>query len=230
MCRIGNRAFDGGSLHPTPSQDRCGATPSTSAYWSYWLAPAGQNRWTYSPLGPMGDVPKPGEVQLWMFGDTDVGGTRGSGVPKFSPSSLRAANHAPKTRTTPSPGATPSPGTTPAPSKAPTASSSVPSPPPRTVTHAASVRGRRVKPTHPSTVNRRAGSRRRRQRRSAPKRPQAAPRVHETVAGSAPVVAARPAAEHTSSGSALPLVVGLCLALTLVAGAVWTVRRRRRYE
>lgn len=225
MCRIGNRAFDGGALHPTPSEARCAATPSTSAYWSFWLAPAGQNKWTYSPLGPMGDVPKPGEVELWMFGATDVGGTRGSGVPKLPPSTLRAASRAPTTRTPSAPGTTPTPGTTPSPRSAPTASRSAPT----TVTHATSPRGRRVRATHQATTKRRVATRHRRSRRPARKPPGAAPRVHHTVAGAAPVVAAQPAAEHTSSGSALPLVVGLGLALILAAGAVWTVRRRR-YE
>ncbi len=147
ICRIGNQAFHDGSMYPTPSEDPCIQTPPASAYWSYWLAPAGQNRWTYSPLGPTGDVPAPGEVELWIFGATSIGASSGSGVPSFSPSRLRAANATATTRT--------------------------------------------------STTT--------------------APRV----------VSARPTRVRTSSGSAVPLVVGICLVLALAAGAARAARRRR---
>ncbi|MGN6171032.1 MAG: hypothetical protein ACTHQQ_23095, partial [Solirubrobacteraceae bacterium] len=218
ICRIGNQTFDDGTLHPTSSQASCNGTPGTSAYWSYWVAPAGQKTWTYSPLGPMGDVPKPGEVELWMFGATNVGGTRGSGVPKFAPSALRAAN-------------TPATKRAPKPSKAAAT----------TATHAASAPASSKRTGHRSAARRRTATRRRRPARSTRKRT-AAPRPSHRAAPAraAPVaparrttptvVAAQPTAEHTSSGSAGPLVVGLCLALTLAAGTLWTVRRRRRYE
>lgn len=208
MCRLGNQAFDGGTMHPTPSEDPCIDTPSTAAYWSYWLAPAGRNTWTYSPIGPMGDVPKPGEVELWMFGSTNVAGTRGSGVPKFPPSRLRAPNRAPPTHTSPTPSSA-TPPTAPRPSSA----------------HASRARAARR-----STAKHRTTTGRKQPRRAARKPPRAAsaPGRHAT-AGSAPVVSAQPTGEHTSSGSVAPLVVGLCLALALAAGAAWTVWRRRRY-
>src|SRR5260370_42248739 len=43
----------------------------------------------------MSHAPKPGEVDLWIFGGTDTGGTTGSGVPTFGPDSVRAHNVAP---------------------------------------------------------------------------------------------------------------------------------------
>ena len=209
ICRIGNEAFHGGAMYPTPNEDRCIATPSTSAYWSYWLAPAGQNTWTYSPIGPMGDVPKPGEVELWTFGATNAGGTRGSGVPTFSPNTLRAANPAPTTHTTAAPSTTR----------------------PTTATHAASARARAAKAAPRSTAKRRTATGHRQPRRPARKRPGAPRRARRAAVGSsAPVVSAQPTGEHTSSGSAGPLVLGLCLAVALAAGAVWTVWRRRRAE
>ncbi len=208
ICRIGNGAFHGGTLYPTPSEEPCTATPSTSAYWSYWIAPPGQNRWIYSPVGPMGDVPKPGEVELYLFGSTNVGGTHGSGVPKFPPNSLRPRDGHPPRRATPTPGA----------------------PAPRHAKHATSDHASRAKSAPATTAahHRQGGSRR--SRGKAPKHPGEPKTRRQTAVGSAPVVAAQPADARTSPGSVAPLVVGLCLALALSAGAVWAVRRRRRYE
>jgi hypothetical protein len=208
ICRIGNQAFDGGTLHPTPSEARCTATPSTSAYWSYWVAPAGQNTWTYSPLGPMGDVPKPGEVELWMFGSTNVGGTRGSGVPRFPPSSVRAANSPPAPHTNPTPSTTAPSAATPAPS-------------------APASRGTAA---HGPPAKRRTATGRQHPPGPARKRPKARGSGRRTATGSPPIVSAQPTGAHTSSGSAASLVIGLCLALALAAGAARTVWRRRRYE
>jgi hypothetical protein len=140
ICRLGDAAFHGGAEYPTPAQQSCIHTPPASAYWSYWRAPAGQNHWSYSQLGAMSEVPRPGEVELWTFGDTNIAGTRGSGVPSVSPNSLRAAATGPH------------------------------------------------------------------------------------------VLAARPTAQHAASGSAVPLVIGALLVVLLGAGAVWTVRMRRREE
>lgn len=88
ICRIGNPAFNTGTQYPTPAQDACVRTPPASAYWSYWIAPAGQTTWTYSPLGAMGDKPKAGEVEAWVYGSTSIDGT--TGQPKFTPASVRA--------------------------------------------------------------------------------------------------------------------------------------------
>ena len=212
ICRIGDQAFDDGTMYPTPSQDACIATPSTSAYWSYWLAPAGQNTWTYSPVGPMGDKPKPGEVELWMFGGTNIGGTRGSGVPRFPPSTLRAAKAAPTTHTTTPPSTTAHTTAT------------------TTATRAASAPVKRVRTAHRSTAKRRTVTRRRQPRRPARKGSGAPALGRRAAAGFVPVVSAQPTGARTSPGSSGPLVIGLCLALVLAAGAVWIVWRRRRYE
>ncbi len=208
ICRIGNGAFHGGTTYPTPGEEPCTATPSTAAYWSYWIAPAGQNRWTYSPLGPMGDLPKPGEVELYMFGSTNVAGTRGSGVPKFPPSSLRPSDGGSPKHTTPAPSTTA----------------------PRSAKHPPSAHASRAKTAHAAAAGRRQQPGHRPSRGRVPKPPREPGTHRQAAAGSAPVVAAQPTDARTSSGSAAPLVVGLCLALALSAGAVWAVRRRRRYQ
>ena len=168
-------------------------------------------------LGRWATSPSPGEVELWMFGASNVSGTRGSGVPKFPPSTLRAAARTPATHPA-------SPSTN----------------PPTTATHSASAPASRVRTGQRSTAKRPAKTEHRQQRRRARKRSGAHQRSRHAAAGSASVsparrtrpavVAAQPTAERTSSGSAGPLVVGLCLVLAVSGGAVWTVRRRRRYE
>ncbi len=145
ICRLGDAAFHDGTEYPTPSADACILTPPASGYWSYWLARAGQNRWTYSQLGAMTDVPKPGDVELWTFGATSSAATSGPDVPAVSPDNLRADASAPAGRAT-------------------------------------------------------------------------------------MIVAATPTPVRTSSGSAAPLIVAICLAGALCGGAAWAARRRRRYE
>ncbi|MFI5864061.1 prenyltransferase/squalene oxidase repeat-containing protein [Streptomyces sp. NPDC051546] len=88
ICRIGNGAFDSGTQYPTPAEEDCVLTPQATAYWSYWTASPGQKSWTYSSLGAMARTPKPGDVDAWVYGGTDVGGT--SGKPGFSPDDVRA--------------------------------------------------------------------------------------------------------------------------------------------
>ncbi len=90
ICRLGDAAFHAGTPYPTPREDDCVQTPSASAYWSSWLAPAGSERWTYNPLGAMAGVPRTGEVELWTFGATNLAGSSGSGVPRLRPAALRA--------------------------------------------------------------------------------------------------------------------------------------------
>src|SRR5262249_55058961 len=92
VCRIGYAGYHGGTSYPTPSDEACILTPPTSAYWSYLHAAPGQHTWSYSQLGAMSYHPQPGGVDLWIFGGTDVGGGSGSGVPTFSPDSVRARN------------------------------------------------------------------------------------------------------------------------------------------
>ncbi|WP_333771210.1 prenyltransferase/squalene oxidase repeat-containing protein [Streptomyces sp. IBSBF 2435] len=88
ICRIGNDGFDGGTARPTAADEACVLTPPADAYWSFWTAPAGQDTWTYSPLGVLSDQPQDGEVEAWTFGPTDLGGSTGG--PSFTPDSVRA--------------------------------------------------------------------------------------------------------------------------------------------
>jgi LPXTG-motif cell wall-anchored protein len=204
ICRLGDAAFRHGTQYPTPSEDACIVTPPGSAYWSFWLAPAGQNTWTYSSLGPLGDVPKPGEVELWKFGGTKIGGTSGSGVPHFSPNTLRAAaaSSTASTHTTTS--------TTTTTTQAPTA--------PTTTTA-----------THPTTKRKRRARARRRAHAHTAAAPPATTNA-TTPQTSPPVVAAKPTRETGSAGSPVALIVGICVALVLAGAGAWTAWRRRRLE
>jgi LPXTG-motif cell wall-anchored protein len=105
ICRIGYAGHQGGTQYPTAADEKCALTPPASAYWSYWHADPGQNTWVYSQLGAMSYKPKPGSVDLWIFGATDIGGTQGR--PTVSPDRVRARNSTPvgATTTAPPPGA-----------------------------------------------------------------------------------------------------------------------------
>jgi hypothetical protein len=238
ICRLGNAAFHGGTQYPTPDQEGCVLTPPASAYWSYWLAPRGQNSWTYSQLGAMSEVPKPGEVELWQFGATNVAGTEGR--PTVAPETLRAHNpgsgggssRAPKPSTSradaptrtharqPTGPAAPRPGggadrrighdRTALRSRAATGSAST------TGTTARHDPGRSSSPSS-----------------SAPARVPSTgvPRSTHDASGSGPaIVDASPASKRAdaagSSGSPTALIVGVLVALLLAAGAGWTVWRR----
>ncbi|WP_327739206.1 terpene cyclase/mutase family protein [Streptomyces nojiriensis] len=89
ICRIGSGSFNSGTQYPTADKEKCVLTPQATAYWSYWTASPGQKTWTYSSLGAMARTPKAGDVDAWVFGSTDTGGT--SGKPSFSPDDVRAA-------------------------------------------------------------------------------------------------------------------------------------------
>ena len=108
ICRIGYSGHNGGTQYPTAADEKCILTPPASAYWSYWHADPGQNSWVYSQLGAMSYKPKPGSVDLWIVGATNIEGTQGR--PTISPDSVRARNTTPAT-TAPPPAATgPAPG------------------------------------------------------------------------------------------------------------------------
>ncbi|MFJ6479604.1 hypothetical protein ACIQK6_05545 [Streptomyces sp. NPDC091682] len=222
ICRIGYSGHQGGKQFPTPQQDDCVLTPPASAYWSYWHANPGQNTWEYSQLGAMLYKPKPGSVDLWIFGGTNIEGTEGK--PTVTPDQLRAKNArptggpAPKdTRTAaplppnvntgprpenPPPGAAPSPTAPPPSSSAPTPN---PSPSPEGPTASAA-------PT-----------------------PSASPSSGEpALAAPSPgprVVEAAPAADaQHDAGSFLPAVATGALVLLIGAAAVFAASRRRRTE
>ncbi|MFE9561650.1 hypothetical protein ACFYM0_11120 [Streptomyces sp. NPDC006487] len=215
ICRIGYSGFQGGKQFPTPQQDDCVLTPPASAYWSYWHADPGRNTWEYSQLGAMLYKPKPGSVDLWIFGGTNIEGTEGK--PNVTPDQLRAKNTeptggpAPKdTRTAAPP--PPNADTGPAP-ESPTAS---PDPAP---------------PSGPAVA----------ESPSAPPSPSesVSPAPSASASSSAPAVAAptpgprvveaAPAADAAHDvGSYLPAVATGALVLLIGGAAVYAAGRRRR--
>ncbi|MFJ5265259.1 prenyltransferase/squalene oxidase repeat-containing protein [Streptomyces sp. NPDC088387] len=88
VCRIGHGEVGSGTQYPTPDKEACVLTPPATAYWSYWIASPGQDDWTYSQYGAMDRRPKDGDVDAWVYGGTDVGGS--TGRPEFSPDDVRA--------------------------------------------------------------------------------------------------------------------------------------------
>ncbi|MCX4529397.1 MULTISPECIES: hypothetical protein [unclassified Streptomyces] len=222
ICRIGYSGHQGGRQYPTPDQDDCVLTPPASAYWSYWHANPGQNTWEYSQLGAMLYKPKPGSVDLWIFGGTDVEGTQGR--PTLTPDQLRAHNARPAgepqpqdTRTaTPLP---PDVNTGPAPEKPRPAGPT--SAPPASASASASAP---ESPSPSASVS-----------ESASPAPSATPSAGVPAAaapGSAPqVVDAAPAADAEHDvGSYLPAVATAALVLLIGAAAVYAARRRRRTQ
>ncbi|MFJ6072719.1 prenyltransferase/squalene oxidase repeat-containing protein [Streptomyces sp. NPDC093065] len=103
ICRIGYGSFNSGTQYPTPDKESCVLTPPASAYWSYWTASPGQDEWTYSQYGAMDRKLGNGDVDAWVYGGTDVGGS--TGKPAFSPEDVRAGGNS-----TPDPGGTPTGG------------------------------------------------------------------------------------------------------------------------
>ncbi|MFD0574155.1 hypothetical protein ACFQ0T_39225 [Kitasatospora gansuensis] len=236
ICRIGYSGHQGGKQYPTPDQDKCVLTPPASAYWSYWHADPGQDTWSYSQLGAMSYKPKPGSVDLWIFGGTNIEGTEGR--PAFSPDTVRAHN------TTPG-GTAPSPAPTPPPMAGPRA-----------------VRGRDFRRRHRHQVHLRRDHVGRsrcfaaRRRRSEPRRPTGChlvrrcafaqchhrPDAHDTrtvrhgepsdtVPRDHPVDAAPVADAPHSAGSIAPAVIGIGIVVALgVATVVTALRRRRQAE
>lgn len=256
MCRIGNQAFHNGTQYPTPAEDPCVNTPPTSAYWSYWLAPAGKNSWTYSPNGAYSDKPKPGEVELWIFGATNASGTEGR--PTCKPAVLRAAGSTGScspgsgtTNPTPSP-SDPSTST----GSSPTRSSGPGRPPtstatkPRTTTsprsghvtpHPTATSGstHAARPTIAPSASRalarveaRASRQARAQSRAAASSSTAAGAAPPTSTGPPPtagqIVDAEPASQQTAShGSPDALIIGLLIAAALAAAGGIAIWRRR---
>lgn len=221
ICRIGYSGHQGGRQYPTPQQEDCVLTPPASAYWSYWHANPGQNTWEYSQLGAMSYQPKPGSVDLWIFGGTDIGGTKGR--PTLTPNQLRAHNSR-ATGGDPAPQPPPKPKPRPDPVRtteqpgggAPAA----PPPPPASA------------PASPSPS------------RSAGASPSASPSPSPSASASATpsevvaapdagtkVVDAAPAAdaEH-DSGSVVPLAATAGLVAVIGGAAVFAAKRRRRAE
>ncbi|MFJ7071184.1 hypothetical protein [Streptomyces sp. NPDC098781] len=219
ICRIGYSGYRDGKQFPTPAEDDCVLTPPASAYWSYWHADPGDNDWEYSQLGAMLYKPKPGSVDLWQFGGTNVEGTEGR--PTVSPDQLRAHNTRPQgdggkpPSDDQAPELTPDVDTGPAPEQ--------PAPP--------SARSSSAKPKKPKAPKDRKPT-----KSASPSPTPSASTSAPADAAAAPspgtkVVDAAPAAdaEH-DAGSILPVVTGASLVVLIGGAAVYAARRRRRTE
>lgn len=205
ICRIGYAGHQGGTQYPTAKDEACVLTPPATAYWSYWHADPGQNTWSYSQLGAMSYHPKPGSVDLWIFGATNVAGTEGR--PTFSPDTVRAHNTTPGGTKTTAPAKPRPPAATQsaaAPHPSATASATRPSPTPGGTTTTPT-------PTPSPSAAAAPGS------TAPPTTGAAAPQPQD---------AEPTAAAHHSSGSALPVAV--TAAVVALIGAVVAVRVRQR--
>ncbi|MFB7830539.1 hypothetical protein [Streptomyces sp. NPDC056056] len=230
ICRIGYSGHQGGKQYPTPQQDDCVLTPPASAYWSYWHADPGQNTWTYSQLGAMLYKPRPGSVDLWIFGGTDIEGTKGR--PTVTPDQLRAKNARPTGGSEPAPRDTrtaaplpPNVDTGPAPENPPPADRTTPPPPSPSASVPASPTPSKSPSPTPS--------------KSASPTPTPTPSATPSATTGSPAVAApgpqvvdaAPAADAAhDAGSWVPAVITGVLGLLIGGAAVFAAKRRRRTE
>ncbi|OMI40849.1 hypothetical protein SPAR_03661 [Streptomyces sparsogenes DSM 40356] len=220
ICRIGYSGFRNGKQYPTAAEDDCVLTPPASAYWSYWHADPDDTDWTYSRLGAMLYRPKPGSVDLWIFGGTDIEGTKGR--PKVTPDQLRAHNSRPRgdagkpAPTGKAPTLPPDVDTGPAPEKRATKPPETTSPKPEKARPSASHSPTPSPTTRPTT---------RPPTSSTPSPAAAAPPSGPSVVDAAPAADAR----H-DAGSIAPVVTGAALAVLIGAAAAVVARRRRRSE
>ncbi|WP_018548569.1 hypothetical protein [Streptomyces sp. LaPpAH-108] len=229
ICRIGYSGYQSGRQYPTPADDDCVLTPPASAYWSYWHADPGADDWTYSQLGAMLYRPKPGSVDLWIFGGTNIEGTQGR--PKVSPDQLRARNTAPQgdggkpASTAKAPPLPPGVDTGPAPER-----------------HSGPTQ--RTAPAAPKQPTGKPASKPTAEHTSRPKPSKSASATPSPTASPTPAVSAKAApttrtkvvdaapaadAEH-DSGSVLPVAAAGGLVVLIGGAAVFEARRRRRTE
>ncbi|MFK4107552.1 hypothetical protein [Streptomyces sp. NPDC002176] len=214
ICRIGYSGYQSGRQYPTAAQDDCVLTPPASAYWSYWHADPGATTWTYSQLGAMLYKPRPGSVDLWIFGGTNIEGTQGR--PTVTPDQLRAHNARPSGTGRPASTAKahqPPPGvdTGPAPERPPTEEAKKPTP--------ATTKPKPSKKPEPSPSP------------SASASPSPTGTVSvtpsPTTSRTPQVLDAKPAADAPhDTGSVLPVVAGAALVLMIVGAGVYSARRR----
>ncbi|MFF7496923.1 hypothetical protein [Streptomyces rubiginosohelvolus] len=216
ICRIGYSGHQGGKQYPTSQQEDCVLTPPASAYWSYWHADPGEDTWEYSQLGAMSYRPRPGSVDLWIFGGTNIEGTKGR--PTVTPDQLRAHNSRPT-------GGDPAPKPEPKPDPARTAQrpadgDQAPPPP--------SEKPSEKPPEKPSKSASPSAS------ATASPSPSASATTGAAVAApekEAKVVDAAPAAdaEH-DSGSIVPVAATAGLVVVIGGAAVFAAKRRRREQ
>lgn len=217
ICRIGYSGYKNGKQYPTPQQDNCVLTPPASAYWSYWHADPGADDWQYSQLGAMLYKPKPGSVDLWIFGGTDIEGTEGR--PRITPDQLRAHNTRPRgdagepASTAKAPSLPPGVDTGPAPEGEPKAAPT------------------KSAPAKPKPKPKPSPSRSASPTATPSPSPTVTPQAAATPSPSTRVVDAAPAADAPhDSGSLLPTAVGASLVVAVGGAAVFVARRRRRTE
>jgi hypothetical protein len=231
VCRITEPGT--GVAEPSVSEDPCTTTPPATAYWSFWIANAGQGAWSVSPLGVMSLVPQPGSVEYWNFG-SDVGeGDR----PPLPPSAVRATNTTPTTQpiTPPPTGVSPSGGSsggsaTGTGSGTGAATPMTPSGNGKSARAPTSAGGHGAKGAPATSTNSSKAS------TTTPSTSAPGHSAGGTASGRArsslKVVDVGPASAVTSrtSGSPLPLVIGGLLVAALAFGAIMVVRRRRRLD
>ncbi|MFD8463611.1 hypothetical protein ACFV10_00645 [Streptomyces cyaneofuscatus] len=225
ICRIGYSGHQGGKQYPTPQQEDCVLTPPASAYWSYWHANPGENTWEYSQLGAMSYKPRPGSVDLWIFGGTDIGGTKGR--PTLTPNQLRAHNSRP-TGGDPAPQPKPKPdpvrtdpqqpgGGVPAPPPPATAPSKTATASPSPSPSASAPPSASASPSPSASASSSASA--------SPGEAVAAPDKGAKVVDAAPAADA----EH-DSGSVVPIAATAGLVAVIGGAAVFAAKRRRRAE
>jgi hypothetical protein len=221
VCRITEPGT--GVAEPSEAEDPCTTTPPATAYWSFWIANAGQSGWSVSPLGVMSLVPQPGSVEYWNFG-SDVGE---SDRPPLPPSDVRANNATPTTEpiTTPSTGVSPSSGSGPGgttPTTPPGNSKSA-----RAPTSAGS-HGAKAAPATSTNSSKVSTTTPRTSARGLSSGGTASGRAKSSLK----IVDVGPASALTSSpsGSPLPLVIGGLVIAALACGAIVVARRRRRLD
>ncbi|MEV5583639.1 hypothetical protein AB0L39_34425 [Streptomyces parvus] len=218
ICRIGYSGHQGGKQYPTSQQEDCVLTPPASAYWSYWHADPGENTWEYSQLGAMSYRPRPGSVDLWIFGGTNIEGTKGR--PTVTPDQLRAHNSRPVGGDpAPKPEPKPDPVRTP---QRPADGGQAPPPP--------SEKPSEEPPEKPSKKPSESAS----PSASASPGPSVSATTEAAVAApekGAKVVDAAPAAdaEH-DSGSIVPVAATAGLVVVIGGAAVFAAKRRRREQ
>ncbi|MFD4028391.1 hypothetical protein ACFWRV_33500 [Streptomyces sp. NPDC058576] len=212
ICRIGYSGHQGGRQYPTSQQEDCVLTPPASAYWSYWHADPGENTWEYSQLGAMSYRPRPGSVDLWIFGGTNIEGTKGR--PTVTPDQLRAHNSRPT-------GGDPAPQPKPDPVRTTQRPADGDQAPPRPS----------KKPSKPASPSASASA-----SPSGSATPSPSPSGPATGAVAAPeksakVVDAAPAAdaEH-DSGSMAPVAATAGLVVVIGGAALFAAKRRRREQ
>jgi hypothetical protein len=226
VCRITESGT--GVAEPSVSEDPCTTTPPATAYWSFWIANAGQGAWNVSPLGVMSLVPQPGSVEYWNFG-SDAGE---ADRPPLPPSAVRATNTTPTTQpiTPPPTGASASGGSG---SGSGGAAATTPTTPPSNGKSAraptsAGGHGARAAPATSTNSS-----------KASTTSPGPSARGHSpggTPSGRArsslKIVDVGPASAATSrpSGSPLPLAIGGLLIVALAFGGIMAVRRRRRLD